>query len=154
MNDPLTILMNEHKAVKERFTVLLKATGSERADVLAEIKRMLSLHNATEENVIYPAVHAIADRPTQARTLYHEQDDAEVALWELTKLDPGDADFVRKGTELRDALLAHVEHEEGSEFKALREALTAKQADQLADDFRAFRRAFAGEPKPEPAVSR
>src|SRR5271154_4795346 len=106
MNDPITILMNEHKAVKERFGVLLKAMGSERADVLEEIKGMLAVHNATEENVIYPAVHSIAQRPMHARTLYHEQDDAEVALWELSKLDPGDADFVRKGTELRDALLA------------------------------------------------
>jgi hemerythrin superfamily protein len=137
--------MNEHKAVKERFGVLLNATGSERADVLDEIKGMLAMHNATEENVIYPAVHSIAQRPMHARTLYHEQDDAEVALWELAKLDPGDPEFVRKGTELRDALLAHVEREEGSEFKALREAMTAKQADQLAGDFQSFRATLKGE---------
>ena len=144
MNDPITILMNEHKAVKERFGVLLSAKGAERASVLDEIKGMLAVHNATEENVIYPAVHSIAQRPTQARTLYHEQDDAEVALWDLAKLDSGDPEFVRKGTALRDALLAHVEREEGTEFKQLREALTAKQSEQLAADFQDFRAALAG----------
>lgn len=152
MNDPIAILMNEHQAVKERFRVLLSSTGAERASVLEEIKGMLSLHNATEENVIYPAVHSIAQRPMHARTLYHEQDDAEVALWELGKLDPGDPDFARKGTELRDALLAHVEREEGSEFKALREALTEKQTAQLADDFQAFRATLTG--KREPVLAR
>lgn len=146
MNDPITILMNEHKAVKERFDVLLDAKRSERESVLEDIKGMLSVHNATEENVIYPAVHSIAQRPMHARTLYHEQDDAEVALWELAKLDPDDAEFVRKGTELRDALLAHVAREEETEFKQLREAMTAPQAAQLAADFQAFRSSLAREP--------
>lgn len=152
MNDPISILMNEHKAVKERFGVLLNAESTERASILDEIKGMLAVHNATEENVIYPAVHEIAQRPMHARTLYHEQDDAEVALWKLAKLEPGDPEFVRKGTELRDALLAHVEREEGSEFKALREAMSAKQADKLADDFQAFRATLAG--RREPAIAR
>jgi len=138
-SDPIAILMNEHKAVKERFGALLSAEGNQRAAILAEIKEMLAVHNATEENVIYPAVHSLADRPMHARTLYHEQDDAEVALWDLASLKPDDSEFVRKATELRDALLAHVKREEESEFKHLREDLSPEETRKMTAEFVAFR---------------
>lgn len=78
--DAIATLIEEHKVVKERFQTLLDADCARRPDILQEIKGMLAIHNATEENVIYPAVHGIALRPVHARTLYHEQDDAEIAL--------------------------------------------------------------------------
>jgi hypothetical protein len=137
--DAISTLMEEHQIVKERFQTLLDADCAQRASILQEIKGMLAVHNATEENVIYPAVHGIAQRPVHARTLYHEQDDAEIALWDLAKLRSDDGLFLVKAVELRDALLAHVRREEETEFKHLRESATPEAAASLNADFRAFR---------------
>lgn len=141
--DAISILMSEHQAVKERFQMLLNAKGSRRSDILEEIKQMLALHNASEENVIYPAVHSLIGRPMHARTLYHEQDDAEVALWDLASLEPDDPEFLRKGSELLDALLAHVKREEETEFRHLREELADDELDEITAEFHAFRATLA-----------
>lgn len=142
-SDAISILVREHDAVKQRFGVLLEAEGARRAAVLEEIKQMLAVHNASEENVIYPAVNSIAERPMHARTLYHEQDDAEVGLWELSQMKPDDPEFVRKGADVRDALLAHVKREEETEFKHLREEMSAEEAQKLNEEFHAFRVSLA-----------
>lgn len=142
--DAISILMREHQAVKDRFQALLDSQCTTRSAILEEIKRMLAVHNASEENVIYPAVHSLVQRPMHARTLYHEQDDAEVALWDLASLEPDDPEFVRKGSELLDALLAHVRREEETEFRHLREELSPEELRELTTDFLAFREALAG----------
>jgi hypothetical protein len=141
--DAISILMSEHHAVKERFQQMLQADGARRGEILEEIKQMLAVHNASEENVIYPAVHSMAQRPMHARTLYHEQDDAEIALWDLASLEPGDPEFVRKGSDLLDALLAHVKREEETEFRHLREDLAPDALAELTAEFHTFRAALA-----------
>jgi hypothetical protein len=140
--DAISTLVEEHRIVKDHFRILLDAHCEQRKDILQEIKGMLAVHNATEENVIYPAVHGLAKRPVHARTLYHEQDDAEVALWDLANLDSDDEQFFVKAVDLRDALLAHVRREEEVEFKYLRESLTPEAAARLTAEFRAFRAAL------------
>ncbi len=141
--DAISILMREHQAVKERFQALLAAEGRQRTAILEEIKQMLAVHNASEENVIYPAVHSLIERPMHARTLYHEQDDAQVALWDLASLEPDDPEFLRKGSSLLDALLAHVKREEETEFRHLREELTPDDLRELTGEFIAFRDSLA-----------
>jgi hemerythrin-like domain-containing protein len=140
--DAISTLIEEHRIVKEQFQVLLDTDREHGKYILQDIKGMLAIHNASEENVIYPAVSGIAERPQHARTLYHEQDDAEVALWELANLDWDDEEFLVKALSLRDALLAHIRREEETEFKYLRESLTSEAAARLTAEFQAFREAL------------
>jgi hemerythrin superfamily protein len=140
--DAISTLIEEHRIVKDRFQLLLDSDREHAKDILQEIKGMLAVHNASEENVIYPAVSGIAERPQHARTLYHEQDDAEVALWDLANLEWDDEQFLVKALSLHDALLAHIRREEESEFKFLRESLTPEAAARLTAEFRAFRAAL------------
>jgi hemerythrin superfamily protein len=137
----IDLLVNEHYAVKQLLTQLPTTTGSERVRLLEEIKNALIVHNASEENVIYPAIKDLADRPQHAQTLYHQQDEAQVVVWELTQLIADDDQFVEKAEKLRDAILAHVRQEEEHEFPRLQELPADAQA-RLNADMTKFRATF------------
>ncbi len=142
--DAIAVLMNDHLRIKALFDQLLDGDGTTRPRLLAELKPLLIVHNAGEENVIYPAIFGIAMRPHHAKGLYHQQDDATVAFWEVLQMDPGDPEFVRKAADLRDALLAHVRQEEEHEFPELRRALAAPAMAKLTAELEEFRRTFGG----------
>lgn len=142
--DAIAILMNDHLRIKALFDQLVDGDGSTRPGLLAELKPLLVVHNAGEENVVYPAIFGIAMRPHHAKGLYHQQDDATVAFWELQQMDPGDPEFLRKAADLRDALLAHVRHEEESEFPELRQTLTPEALAKLTAELMQFRETFGG----------
>ena len=62
--DAVEILVNDHRVIKQLLTELPDATGQARADLLQRLKAILTIHNATEENFVYPAIHEIAGRPS------------------------------------------------------------------------------------------
>jgi hemerythrin superfamily protein len=144
-NDAIEILMNDHQVVKSLLEQLAGSNADERATVLEQLKAVLTVHNATEENLVYPTIRFVAARPRDAETLYHQQDEAEAALWSIDAtikgvLDGDDADDQIKT--LQKAVLAHVRKEEETEFPHLREALKGSALRQLTDDVREFRSKF------------
>ena len=141
-NDAIEILLNDHRSVKQILDRLPELSASEREPQLRRMKAMLTVHNATEENCVYPAIHELAGRHMHADTLYHQQDDAERHLWSLSHLDSADRDFATKAEALRDEILAHVESEETSEFPKLRDALSPTQLQMLTAEVRQFRDTF------------
>ena len=144
-NDAIEILLNDHKVVKSLFDQLASAASSDRASVLEQLKALLTVHNATEENLVYPAIRFIAARPRDAETLYHQQDAAEAGLWcidaTIKGLVEGD-DVDDQIQTLQKAVLAHVRKEEETEFPHLRKALQGNALEQLTDDVRTFRSNF------------
>lgn len=144
-DDAIEILLNDHQVVKSLFEQLAGSDGGERAVVLEQLKALLTVHNATEENLVYPAIRFVAGRPRDAETLYHQQDEAEAGLWSIDAtikgvLDGNDADDQIQT--LQKAVLAHVRKEEETEFPHLRKALRGNALRQLTDDVREFRSKF------------
>jgi hypothetical protein len=146
--DAVAILINDHERIKDLFERLLNSDAAGRPQILKQLKPLLVIHNAGEENVVYPAIAELAERPIHANRLYHQQDEAQVAFWELLELDPGDAKFFRKTADLRDALLAHVREEEEHEFAHLRESLEPEKMQKLTADLREFRSEFGAAKSP------
>jgi len=140
--DAIAILMSDHEAIKGLFDQLLGGDATSRAHILQQLKPLLVVHNATEENLIYPAIHEASQRPRHANGLYRQQDEAQVAFWKLLMLDPGNAEFLRESADLRDALIAHVREEEEHEFIHLREALAPQAMQRLTADVLSFRADF------------
>lgn len=145
--DPIEILINDHRIVKGVLEELPTAVGSQRTDLLERLKALLTIHNATEENLVYPAIHEIALRPVHAGQLYHQQDDAKIIVWKLERFVEQDAEFRQLATKLRDAVLAHAKHEEETEFPKLREAADPEQMAALASAVREFRASFRFAPR-------
>jgi hemerythrin superfamily protein len=142
--DAIDLLLDDHRQIKDLLKRLVDGDAAGVPDVTEQLKRLLTVHNATEENLVYPAIHTIAQRPMHARTLYHQQDDAAVAFWEIGNLQPGDDEFLRKTADFRDAVLMHIHQEEEHEFPHLREALAPEDALQLSEEVAVFRRTFGG----------
>jgi hemerythrin superfamily protein len=147
-SDFIEVLLNDHRTVKGLFEQLVASQeASESAGLLEELKGLLTVHNATEENLIYPAVRFLASRPRDAETLYHQQDEAEAGLWELDGLLKGSLegpDFAERARALQKAVLAHIRKEEETEFPHLRETLSAADLQTISSDVAAFRAKFGG----------
>jgi hemerythrin superfamily protein len=145
-NDAIDILENDHENVKALFAQLADAEDAgARTEILEQLKALLTIHNATEENLVYPAVRVAAHRPKDADTLYHQQDEAKVGIWEIDSMLKGtldDAGIDAKIEKLQSAVLAHVRKEEETEFPHLRDALKGKGLKQLTEAVREFRSSF------------
>jgi hemerythrin-like domain-containing protein len=139
--DAIEILENDHRTIKGLLAQLTTGPESERKAVLERLKSVVVVHNATEENLVYPAIHVLAQRPMHADKLYHQQDESKVVVFRLSNLSPGDPEFQKKANDLRDAVSAHIEKEEQSEFRHLRDAAGAEMP-KLTDDVRRFRSEF------------
>ena len=85
-NDAVEILENDHEVIKELLDQLTSATNSKRADVLELLKGVLTIHNATEENLVYPAINKVAGSKLESQHLYHETAEADVLFFELDGL--------------------------------------------------------------------
>ena len=140
-NDAIEILENDHDTIEMLLNELVDGSEAQRAGALEQLKTLLTVHNATEENLIYPAIHEIAARPMHAGKLYHEQDDAKVVVWKLSMLEPGSEDFRATAVNLREAVLKHVRLEEEHEFPHLRDAAAEKMT-TLTTEVRRFRGTF------------
>jgi hemerythrin superfamily protein len=156
-SDAIEILINDHQVVKALLEQLTKAhETTQRQAVLEQLKAALTIHNATEENLVYPALNKVARKKWESQRLYHETAEADVLIFELdTMLKQGDeSDFTRKCEKLRDAILEHIDDEERSAFQHLRENAEPQQAQMLTESVREFRNALRFAPSGRPSTER
>jgi hemerythrin superfamily protein len=138
-NDVVEILENDHRRIKALLSELVEGDEAGRAATLDELKALLTIHNTSEENLVYPAIRVVGKHPGQSDTLYHQQDEAKVAVWELDMLSEDGRDFEARAKKLRSAILAHIKKEEEHEFPHLREAAGADALQELTDALRELR---------------
>jgi hemerythrin superfamily protein len=101
----------------------------------------LTIHNATEENLVYPALNKMASSKMESDHLYHETAEADVLLFELdTLLKEGDDEtFDEKAEKFQQAVLHHIQEEEQKALPRLEENADAETNEQLAESVREFR---------------
>jgi hemerythrin superfamily protein len=143
-SDAVEILMNDHQIIKTLLEQLTSAVDTaERKSALDELKAALTIHNATEENLVYPAIERIAKKKAEAQHLYHETAQADVVVFELDSMlkeGRGEEDaFAREAAKLRNAVLEHIEEEERKAFVHLREEADDEQSEKLTRSVRQFR---------------
>lgn len=140
--DAIEILTNDHQTIKSLLSSLTQGTGmSGRQETLERLKAALTIHNATEENLFYPALQVVAGKKSESQKLYHETADADVLVFQLdTMLKEGDdSGFTKTAEKLQAAVLEHIEDEEQKAFKDLREKAEPQQAQMLTQSVREFR---------------
>ena len=143
--DAIEILINDHEVIKGLLERLTAATQDpERRSILEQLKGALTLHNATEENLLYPALNKVAGKKSEAEKLYHETAEADVLVFELdTMLKEGDTGkFQAKAEKLQDAVLEHIDDEESSAFPHLQKGAEPAQSQMLTQSVREFRSAL------------
>ncbi|MGA8474293.1 MAG: hemerythrin domain-containing protein [Candidatus Cybelea sp.] len=149
-NGAVEILLNDHKVIKKLLSRLTKANRSSREQVLEQLKGALTIHNATEENLVYPAINKVAGSKAESAHLYHETAEADVLLFELDSMlkEGDDVAFQSKAEKFQDAVLHHIDEEENKAFPHLQENAEPEQAELLADSVRTFRSSLHFETAP------
>ena len=141
-NDAIEILTNDHQTIKSLLSALTQATQPDRRkETLEQLKGALTIHNATEENLLYPALQVVAGKKSESQKLYHETAEADVLVFELdTMLKEGDdSGFSKTAEKLQSAVLEHIDDEESSAFPHLQKNAEPEQAQMLTQSVREFR---------------
>jgi hemerythrin superfamily protein len=118
----LDVLHADHTAVRNLFAETGRANDAELGALFESIHRELEVHLRAEEGIFYPEVRRIGPEAAAAiATAMEQHGDAVVLIAELVRLKPGARQFKSKLTALEGAVKKHIEHEEGTIFRLVRE---------------------------------
>ncbi|MEZ5239665.1 MAG: hemerythrin domain-containing protein [Microthrixaceae bacterium] len=136
MADAIEMLIEDHEKVKKLFADYEDTTDraiKTRRRIVDEVTEELSVHQAIEEQVLYPVTRAISDdAEAQSLESLEEHHLVSVALSELASLDPEDERFNPKMVVLMENVRHHVDEEEQELFPMLRKAVDKEELDEMA----------------------
>ena len=139
------ILENDHEIIKGLLNSLTRsATRVERMQILEQLKGVLTIHNATEENIVYPALDKVAGHKFETLKLYNETAAADIfALPNRHDAQGRRRDEIRRqGAKTHDAVFKHIEAEEKSALPHLEKGADSSEAQILLRSVREFRSAI------------
>jgi len=131
--DAVDLLLAQHERIKDMFGQVADASGEQKQDLFEDLVRLLAVHEAAEEELVHPLSrreNAAGEAVVRARL--EEEQQAKRKLAKLFDMGTGDSGFDAAFQQLRQAVLAHAEHEEHEEFPALRRAVPADELTKLA----------------------
>lgn len=130
--DVVDFLVSQHQQIKSLFAQTLSASGTAREKAFVELRRLLAVHETAEEEIVHPrAKRKISNGAAVVGERLHEEHEAKTLLQKLEKLDVDSEEFTRELTALRDAVIAHAEHEERDEFARLGEELSDQELERM-----------------------
>ena len=143
-NDAIEILRNDHRVIKGLVRELVESDAASRKQVLEQLKGVLTIHNATEENLVYPAIGNASRGKDEAGRLYHQTAEADRIVFELDSLltQRDGARFSATAKKFEKAVLAHIDEEENEAFPRLREESDPEQSVRLTEAVRSFRKSL------------
>jgi hemerythrin superfamily protein len=149
-SDVVKFLEAQHDLIEDMFDEVLHASDTAaREAAFVALRQLLAVHETAEEMFIHPRVRGeVGDQLVDLRL--QEEHDAKQLLSHIESLDIGSQEFIDELVKLQQAVLAHAEREEDSEFTQLRRELNADERQRLT---RAVQAAEAIAPtRPHPGV--
>jgi iron-sulfur cluster repair protein YtfE (RIC family) len=118
-DDVVSLLTQDHEAVKQRFAEFEHAPRETRAELFWKLTDQLIRHEVAEEVVVYPILRKEPGGSEVADARVAEESEAERLLAHMEKLDPTTEEFMGALTDLKSAVLQHAEREEQEAFPLL-----------------------------------
>ncbi|MDX1877118.1 hemerythrin domain-containing protein [Mycolicibacterium sp. 141076] len=133
-SDVIDLLTDQHEQIKSLFTETLVLAGDERARSFRDLRRLLAVHETAEEEIVHPrAKQKLPGGEKVVDARLEEEHEAKKLLSELESLDIDSKEFTAKLTKLRDAVIAHAEHEEAEEFAKLGTELSQQELERMGE---------------------
>jgi iron-sulfur cluster repair protein YtfE (RIC family) len=134
--DALTLLKDDHDKVKGMLHALDDTT--ERAEVtrtegLEKLKRELTVHEAIEEEILYPALIEFAKTKDITLEAFEEHHVVDMIMAELEQTPVGDETWAAKLTVMKENLEHHIEEEEDDMFKKARQVMDEAELEALGE---------------------
>lgn len=120
-DEVIAFLKAQHDLIEDMFDqVLLASDPQAREQPFIELRQLLAVHETAEEMIVHPRLRRESDEGDAiVDSLLQEEHDAKELLSNIESLDITSQEFIDELTKLRDAVLAHAEHEELEEFPKL-----------------------------------
>jgi hypothetical protein len=132
--DGLTLLKSDHDEVKSLMEKVAETTEraiKTREETFAKIHQALQIHEAIEEEILYPALKEHPDLKDLALEAYEEHHVVDEIMGEILQLPVDDETWIAKFTVMKENLEHHIEEEEGEMFPKARKAFDKDQLDDL-----------------------
>jgi hypothetical protein len=120
-DEVVAFLKAQHDLIEDMFDEVLHASDPQaREKPFIELRQLLAVHETAEEMVVHPRLRREADDGDAiVDALLHEEHEAKELLSTIEGLDVTSKEFITELSKLREAVLAHAEHEELEEFPKL-----------------------------------
>jgi hemerythrin superfamily protein len=135
--DVITLLVRQHREMRDLFDRVETTTGRERATAFRELVGFLSVHETAEEELVHPAARRTEGGDVVVDARVAEERRAKELLVTLDRIGPDAEGFDTLLAQLREDVLAHAEHEEREEFPRLRDRYDEEELRSLAGALRA-----------------
>jgi hemerythrin superfamily protein len=129
--DVVSFLTSQHEQIKTMFNNVTSKTGSEREEAFVELRRLLAVHEAAEEEIVHPRAKKEISDASVVEARLHEEQEAKQMLTELEKLDIESPEFETKFRAFQSDVIAHAEAEEHEEFNKLQASLDDSQLQRM-----------------------
>lgn len=146
-NDPIELLKSDHR----RFEKLLEdgEATTERAikgrgEILDALTSELGVHEALEEQLLYPALRPHIEAHTIVLEGIEEHHVADILIKELHKVRKNNEKWGAKFSVLKESITHHIKEEERMMFPAARAALARKELMALGARMRALKSELEG----------
>jgi hemerythrin superfamily protein len=138
-DEVIAFLKAQHNLIEDMFDEVLHASDPEaREKPFIELRQLLAVHETAEEMVVHPRVrHEVDVGDAIVDALLKEEHDAKQQLSSIENIDITSQQFIDELTKLREAVLAHAEHEENEEFPKLQRELNDDHLKRMAIAVRA-----------------
>jgi len=131
------VLHADHEEVAQLFEKVLAAPEGDRLiDLWGQLSINLTAHNLAETEVVYGCLSALAPTRDQIPHSIEEHNEVDRMLAEADAVAPGTDEFFALVTEIQQAVLHHVDQEEGTLLPNARSALSEEARDALVAQFR------------------
>ena len=149
-DEVIAFLKAQHNFIEDMFDEVLHASDPQaREQPFVELRQLLAAHETAEELLVHPRVRREAHTAGQiVDERLQEEHDAKVLLSALEKLDITSSQFIEELSTLREAVLAHAEHEETEEFPLLQRAADADDLKRMTTAVRAVEAIAPTRPHP------
>jgi hemerythrin superfamily protein len=150
VGDVIELLEHDHREVEQMFAEFERATSAEDKRAIAD-KVIIELvrHSEAEEQAVYPLMRKQIDGGKElVDHELHEHAEAEKIMKQLDSMDPSDPQFGVLMSQLKTAILAHVQEEEGETFPKFRQAVGKKELDRLGAVVKGLKKIVPTHPHP------
>jgi len=150
--DAISLLKKDHRTVEslfKQFEKLGEGAAKEKKAIVQQLVRELSIHASIEEQLLYPAArNAVKNEEDLVLESLEEHHLVKVTLSELESMNPSNERYDAKVSVLKEAVMHHVEEEEGELFPALQKKLGKETLTNLGKAIEAAKKMAPTRPHP------
>jgi len=135
--DALQLLKDDHDKIKKIMSHIEGTTEratKTREEFFTKMKQELVVHEAIEEEILYPALKEHPKAKDLVLEAYEEHNVVDMVMAEIDETSFDDETWSAKFTVLKENLEHHIEEEESEMFEQCRQVFDTGELQQLGDE--------------------